>query len=90
MSRTPLQTVMGPKYGGNKTDDELLELVAATIPLGKIGRPEDIANMINFFMSDLACLFCSYSHPTVLNSLKGTIRHRQRPASLTLNNRTHL
>lgn len=54
MARSPLQTVMGPKFGGNKTDDELLALVAAGIPLGKIGRPSDVANAVLFLLSDLA------------------------------------
>jgi NAD(P)-dependent dehydrogenase (short-subunit alcohol dehydrogenase family) len=45
---------MGPKYGGNKTDDELIELVAASLPMGKIGKPDDIANVITFFLSDLS------------------------------------
>lgn len=54
MARSPLQTVMGPRFGGKKTDDELLELIAASLPLGKIGQPEDVANAINFFLSDFA------------------------------------
>lgn len=54
MARGPLQTVMGPRYGGNKTDDELLKLVANSIPLGRIGTPQDVANAINFLLSDLS------------------------------------
>ncbi|KAF2802340.1 NAD(P)-binding protein [Mytilinidion resinicola] len=54
MSRSPLQTVMGPRFGGNKTDDELLDLVAKTVPLQRIGKPDDIANPILFLLSDLS------------------------------------
>ena len=54
MVRTPLQAVQSARFGGNKTDDELLASVIATIPLGVIGQPDDIANAINFFLSDLA------------------------------------
>ena len=54
MARSPLQTVMGPKFGGEKTDDELLQMVASTVPLGKIGKPDDIANTVLFLLSDLA------------------------------------
>ncbi|KAI9743668.1 MAG: hypothetical protein M1818_002984 [Claussenomyces sp. TS43310] len=54
MARSPLQTVMGPKFGGNKTDDELLALVAQTVPLGRIGSPYDVANQVLFFLSDAA------------------------------------
>lgn len=54
MARSPLQTVMGPKFGGNKTDDELLEIIAKNIPLGKLGTPDDIANSVLFLLSDLA------------------------------------
>lgn len=53
MSRSPLQTVMGPKFGGEKTDDELLEIIAKGIPLGRLGQPDDIANSVLFFLSDL-------------------------------------
>ncbi|GAB7356270.1 hypothetical protein MBLNU459_g7079t1 [Dothideomycetes sp. NU459] len=54
MARAPLQAVMGPRFGENKTDDELLECVATSIPLGKIGSPSDVANAVNFLLSDLA------------------------------------
>jgi len=55
MSRTPLQTVMAPVYGGNKTDEELLEMVAKQmVPLGRIAQPDEIANVILFMLSDLA------------------------------------
>jgi len=54
MARAPLQTVMGPRFGGGKTDDELLQMVAQSVPLGKIGSPDDIAHTVNFLLSDLA------------------------------------
>lgn len=54
MARVPLQTVMGPVFGKDKTDDELLAHVAAAIPMRRIGTPDDMANSINFLLSDLA------------------------------------
>ncbi|EXJ90158.1 hypothetical protein A1O3_03227 [Capronia epimyces CBS 606.96] len=54
MSRSPLQTVMGPKFGGNKTDDELLDIIAKGIPLGRLGKPDDIANAVLFLLSGLS------------------------------------
>jgi 3-oxoacyl-[acyl-carrier protein] reductase len=54
MARSPLQTVMGPRFGGNKSDDELLELVGKSTPLGRIGQPEEVAHQILFLLSDLA------------------------------------
>lgn len=54
MARSPLQTVMGPRFGGKKTDDELLELVGQSLPMGRIGKPEEIAQQCLFFLSDLA------------------------------------
>ncbi|KAG9666812.1 hypothetical protein KCU99_g8385, partial [Aureobasidium melanogenum] len=54
MARAPLQTVMGPRFGLDKTDDELLECVAASIPLGRIGTVDDVAHSVNFLLSDLS------------------------------------
>ncbi|KAG9571377.1 hypothetical protein KCU71_g194, partial [Aureobasidium melanogenum] len=54
MARAPLQTVMGPRFGPGKTDDELLECVAASIPLGRIGTVDDVAHSVNFLLSDLS------------------------------------
>jgi len=54
MARTPLKVVVGPLYGMDKTDDELLELVVKNIPMGRIGMPEDMANAVDFFLSDLS------------------------------------
>lgn len=54
MSRSPLQTVMGPRFGGNKTDDELLALVAQSLPMGRIGKPSEVAMQCLFLLSDLA------------------------------------
>ncbi|KAJ0416442.1 hypothetical protein BJY00DRAFT_316823 [Aspergillus carlsbadensis] len=54
MSRSPLKTVMGPRFGLDKTEDELLEMVAQSLPLKRIGKPAEIATAINFFLSDLA------------------------------------
>lgn len=54
MARAPLQTVMGPRFGPGKTDDELLECVAASIPLGRIGTVDDVAHTVNFLLSDLS------------------------------------
>ncbi|KAF9886576.1 hypothetical protein FE257_011348 [Aspergillus nanangensis] len=52
--RSPLKTVMGPKLGLDKTEDEMLEMVAQSIPLKRIGDPSEVATAINFFLSDLA------------------------------------
>jgi len=46
--------VMGPVFGVDKTEDELLEHVVKTIPLGRLGRPRDIANAVVFFLSDFS------------------------------------
>lgn len=54
MARGPIQTVMGPKYPGKKTDDELLELVAQNMPNRRMGQPADVAHMVMFLLSDLA------------------------------------
>jgi 3-oxoacyl-[acyl-carrier protein] reductase len=45
---------MGPKFGGDKTDDELLDIIAKGIPLGRLGKPDDIAHAVLFMLSDLA------------------------------------
>ena len=45
---------MGPVYGMDKTEDELLQLVVNNIPMKKIGRPHDMANAVDFFLSDLS------------------------------------
>jgi NAD(P)-dependent dehydrogenase (short-subunit alcohol dehydrogenase family) len=54
MSRSRLQTVMGLRFGGKKNDDELLDLIAQTVPLQRIGKPNEIANAIAFLLSDSA------------------------------------
>lgn len=54
MARSPLKTVMGPVYGMDKTEDELLQLVVNNIPMKKIGMPDDMANAVDFFLSDLS------------------------------------
>jgi NAD(P)-dependent dehydrogenase (short-subunit alcohol dehydrogenase family) len=54
MARGPIQTVMGPKYPGKKTDDELLALVAQNMPNRRMGQPEDVANMVSFLLCDLS------------------------------------
>lgn len=54
MARTPLKTVMGPLYGMDKTDDELLECVVQNIPMKRIGTPDDMANSVDFLLSDLS------------------------------------
>ncbi|KAE8331436.1 hypothetical protein BDV39DRAFT_189835 [Aspergillus sergii] len=54
MSRSPLKTVMGPRFGMDKTDEELLEMVAQSLPLRRIGTADEIATSVNFFLSDLA------------------------------------
>jgi NAD(P)-dependent dehydrogenase (short-subunit alcohol dehydrogenase family) len=45
---------MGPRFGLDKTEDELLDLVAQSLPLKRIGKPVEIANAVSFFLSDLA------------------------------------
>ena len=54
MARAPLKTVMGPLYGMDKTEDELLQLVVQNIPMGRIGMPNDMANAVDFLLSDLS------------------------------------
>jgi 3-oxoacyl-[acyl-carrier protein] reductase len=54
MARAPLKTVMGPLYGMDKTEDELLQLVVQNIPMGRIGQPDDMANAVDFLLSDLS------------------------------------
>jgi len=54
MARTPLKTVMGPVYGMDKSDDELLQCVVQNIPMGRIGTADDMANAVDFLLSDLA------------------------------------
>ncbi|KAK5023384.1 hypothetical protein LTS07_009259 [Exophiala sideris] len=54
MARGPLRAVQGPKFGMDKTDDELLECVAQLIPMKRFGTPDDVANAVNFLLSDLA------------------------------------
>ncbi|KAL3474454.1 dehydrogenase with different specificitie [Aspergillus californicus] len=69
MARGPLQTVMGPRFGVDKTDDELLALVAKSIPIGRIARPEEIANIVCFLLSDLA----SYVTGQAVHASGGTL-----------------
>lgn len=45
---------MGPRFGMEKTEDELLDMVAQSLPMKRIGRPGEVATAINFFLSDLA------------------------------------
>ncbi|KAL4939236.1 hypothetical protein BDV06DRAFT_225207 [Aspergillus oleicola] len=69
MARSPLQTVMGPRFGVDKTDDELLALVAKSIPMGRIAGPEEIANIVCFLLSDLA----SYITGQAIHASGGTL-----------------
>jgi 3-oxoacyl-[acyl-carrier protein] reductase len=39
---------------GAKTRDEVLESIAAGVPLGRLGTPEEIANVIVFLCSEAA------------------------------------
>lgn len=54
MARGPIQTVMGPRYPGKKTDEELLKIVAQNMPNRRMGQPEDVSNMVCFLLTDLA------------------------------------
>lgn len=54
MVRRTLKKVMGPVYGADKTEDELLEHVKKHIPLGRLGEPRDVANSVIFFLSSLS------------------------------------
>jgi NAD(P)-dependent dehydrogenase (short-subunit alcohol dehydrogenase family) len=54
MARSPLQTLIGPRYGVDKTGEELLALVASSIHIGRIAGPEEIANIVCFLLSDLS------------------------------------
>jgi len=54
MARGPIKVVMGPVYGADKTEEELLAMVVKNIPMGRIGLPDDIANAVDFFLSDLS------------------------------------
>jgi 3-oxoacyl-[acyl-carrier protein] reductase len=38
----------------DKTEDELLQLVVQNIPMGRIGKPDDMANAVDFLLSDLS------------------------------------
>lgn len=55
MVRRTLKKVMGPIYGLDKTEEELLEQVASTrIPMRRLGKPREIADAIAFFLSDFS------------------------------------
>jgi NAD(P)-dependent dehydrogenase (short-subunit alcohol dehydrogenase family) len=55
MVRRTLKKVMGPIYGLDKTEEELLEQVASTrVPMRRLGRPREIADAIAFFLSDFS------------------------------------
>jgi len=55
MARASLKVVMGPVFGMDKTDEELLQkVVDANIPMGRIGTPDDMANAVDFFLSDMS------------------------------------
>lgn len=54
MVRRTLKKVMGPVYGLDKTDEELLEKVKVRIPLGRIGKPKETADAVAFFLSDFS------------------------------------
>jgi meso-butanediol dehydrogenase / (S,S)-butanediol dehydrogenase / diacetyl reductase len=43
-----------PLIGAGGTDPELRRRIESRIPLGRLGRPEDIANVVLFLASDLA------------------------------------
>jgi 3-oxoacyl-[acyl-carrier protein] reductase len=45
---------MGPIYGSDKTEDELLEHVKVHIPLGRLGEPREIADAVAFFLSNFS------------------------------------
>ena len=45
---------MGPVYGKDKTEDELLEHVVATIPMKRLGTPREQADAVAFFLSDFS------------------------------------
>lgn len=54
MGRRPLKAVMGPVYGLDKTEDELLEAWSKSVPMQRIGQPDDMANSVLFLLSDLS------------------------------------
>jgi len=55
MVRRTLKKVMGPIYGMDKTEEELLEQVSSTrVPMRRLGKPREIAHSIAFFLSDLS------------------------------------
>ena len=37
-----------------RLDDETMEALRASIPLGRIGTPADVANLVTFLISDRA------------------------------------
>lgn len=43
---------MGPVYGFDKTEDELLENVKVHIPMGRLGQPKEVADAVAFFLSN--------------------------------------
>ena len=45
---TPMQT----ERAGN--DEELWEGIRKSIPLGRLGKPEDVANAVTYLLSDLS------------------------------------
>jgi len=54
MVRRTLKKVMGPVYGLEKTEDELLEYVKKNIPLGRLGHPREIADAVVYFLSSFS------------------------------------